>query len=145
MQLHQLQRQHKNKTKTRVGRGGKRGKTSGRGHKGQKARAGHRIRPAIRDIIKKLPKKRGYRFSSIKEKSVPINLSLLEENFKAGDRVTPGVLKAKGLMQKQKGKKKGTVKILGNGVLSKKLSISNCLVSKSALEQINKVGGSVKL
>lgn len=143
MQLHQLQRQHKNSTKKRVGRGGTRGKTSGRGHKGQKARAGHRIRPAARDIIKKLPKKRGYRFSSIKEKAVPINLSLLEKNFEAGDRVTPRVLKIKGLMQRQKGKK-STVKILGNGMLTKKLLVSGCLVSKSALEQIQKTGGVVE-
>jgi large subunit ribosomal protein L15 len=44
-----------------VGRGGKRGKTSGRGGKGQTARAGHKIRPEIRDLIKKLPKRRGSR------------------------------------------------------------------------------------
>jgi len=125
-----------------VGRGGVRGKTSGRGHKGQKARAGHRIRPAARDIIKKLPKKRGYRFSSIKEKPTPINLSLLDKNFKAGDRVTPRVLKTRGLMQKQKSKK-STVKILGSGVLTKKLLVSGCLVSKSALAQIQKTGGNV--
>jgi len=54
------------------------------------------------------------------------------------------VLKARGLMQKQKGKKKGTVKILGSGVLTKKLLVSGCLVSKSALEQIQKNGGTVE-
>ena len=60
MQLHQLQPKHSKKRKKIVGRGGKRGKTSGRGHKGQKARAGHRIRPEERDAIKKIPKKRGH-------------------------------------------------------------------------------------
>ena len=44
----------------RVGRGGKRGKTSGRGGKGQTARSGNKIRPEWRDLIKKIPKRRGY-------------------------------------------------------------------------------------
>ena len=70
MQTHQLKRNISNKKKRVVGRGGKRGKTSGRGTKGQKARAGHRIRPALRDIIKKIPKLRGYRFSSPSEISI---------------------------------------------------------------------------
>lgn len=60
MQLHELQPFHATKTEKRIGRGGKRGTTSGRGTKGQKARAGHRIRPAERDLIQQLPKKRGF-------------------------------------------------------------------------------------
>ncbi len=56
MQLHQLQPSHKNRSKKRIGRGGKRGTYSGRGMKGQKARAGRKIRPAIRDLIQSLPK-----------------------------------------------------------------------------------------
>ena len=59
MQIHNVKRTTKLKTQTQVGRGGKRGKTSGRGTKGQKARSGHKIRPAFRDIIKKIPKLRG--------------------------------------------------------------------------------------
>ena len=50
-----------------VGRGGKHAKTSGRGGKGQTARAGNKRRPALRDIIKKLPKNRGYSFKSKKK------------------------------------------------------------------------------
>ncbi len=65
MQIHNLKREHKNKKDRIVGRGGKHAKTSGRGGKGQTARAGNKRRPALRDIIKKLPKKRGYRFNSI--------------------------------------------------------------------------------
>jgi len=65
MQIHQLKRQHKNKKDRIVGRGGKHAKTSGRGGKGQTARAGNKRRPELRDIIKKLPKLRGYRFKSI--------------------------------------------------------------------------------
>mgnify|MGYP001599183416 CR=1 FL=1 len=66
MQIHNLKRQHKNKKDRIVGRGGKHAKTSGRGGKGQTARAGNKRRPELRDIIKKLPKNRGYRFKSKK-------------------------------------------------------------------------------
>ncbi len=65
MQIHNLKRQHKNKKDRIVGRGGKHAKTSGRGGKGQTARAGNKRRPELRDIIKKLPKNRGYAFKSI--------------------------------------------------------------------------------
>lgn len=64
MQIHELKRQNKNKKDRIVGRGGKHAKTSGRGGKGQTARAGNKRRPELRDIIKKLPKLRGYRFHS---------------------------------------------------------------------------------
>ena len=65
MQIHTLKRLHKNKKDRIVGRGGKHAKTSGRGGKGQTARAGNKRRPELRDIIKKLPKNRGYQFKSI--------------------------------------------------------------------------------
>jgi len=68
MQLHQIQPLNKRKSKRRVGRGGKRGTYCGRGMKGQKARTGAKVRPEIRDLIKKIPKIRGYRF---KRKSRP--------------------------------------------------------------------------
>ncbi len=61
MQLHEISPLHKNREEKRIGRGGKRGTFSGRGTKGQKARAGHRIRPAERDLIQHLPKLRGTR------------------------------------------------------------------------------------
>ena len=64
MQIHELKRQNKNKKDRIVGRGGKHAKTAGRGGKGQTARAGNKRRPELRDIIKKLPKLRGYRFNS---------------------------------------------------------------------------------
>ena len=59
MQLHQLKPKTPQKDRRYVGRGGKRGKTAGRGTKGQKARAGAKFRPEIRDFIKRLPKLRG--------------------------------------------------------------------------------------
>jgi len=67
MQIHNLKRQHKNKRDRLVGRGGKHAKTSGRGGKGQTARAGNKRRPELRDIIKKLPKNRGYQFKSFRK------------------------------------------------------------------------------
>ena len=77
-------RKHKNKKDRLVGRGGKHAKTSGRGGKGQTARAGNKRRPELRDIIKKLPKNRGYRFKSIK-KNVKLSkdkLTTPKESFK---------------------------------------------------------------
>ncbi len=65
MQIHNLKRTHKNKGDRLVGRGGRRGKTAGRGGKGQTARSGNKRRPELRDIIKRLPKNRGYQFKSI--------------------------------------------------------------------------------
>ena len=75
----------------RIARGGKKGTTSGRGTKGQKSRAGHNIRPAERDMIKKMPKLRGYRFKGAagKENAI-VNLKSLEAKFTGGDTVTPG-------------------------------------------------------
>ena len=67
MQIHNLKRLHKNKKDRLVGRGGKHAKTSGRGGKGQTARAGNKRRPELRDIIKKLPKNRGYSFKSVRK------------------------------------------------------------------------------
>ena len=67
MQIHNLKRKNKNKKDRLVGRGGKHAKTSGRGGKGQTARAGNKRRPELRDIIKKLPKLRGYQFNSIRK------------------------------------------------------------------------------
>lgn len=149
MQLHQLKRKTKAKTKKRVGRGGARGKTSGRGHKGQKARAGHRIRPEIRDMIKKLPKLRGHGINRARTvnssivKPTPINLRVLEENFSNGDKVNPKVLVSAGLVDKRKGRIP-KVKILGTGTLSKKLKVSNCAISESAKAQVEKAGGKVE-
>lgn len=59
MQLHTLKPLHSGRSKKRIGRGGKRGTYSGRGQKGQKSRAGRKIRPAMRDLIQRIPKLRG--------------------------------------------------------------------------------------
>lgn len=84
MQIHNLKRTHKNKKDRIVGRGGKHAKTSGRGGKGQTARAGNKRRPELRDIIKKLPKNRGYQFKSINREVVVPKEKILgtRESFK---------------------------------------------------------------
>lgn len=134
----------------RVGRGGKRGKTSGRGTKGQKARAGHRIRPEARDIIKRIPKRRGYgknrarTVSDAVEYRVAINLHTLEDRFEGGEVVSPATLLEKGIISRRGGKLP-EVKLLGDGNLSKKLTISACLLSKSAREAVEKAGGVVSV
>lgn len=140
MQLHNLKPKTKRKDKKRVGRGGKRGTYSGRGMKGQKSRAGHRIRPQIRDVIKQLPKKRGYGFKSIKEKPAIVNIGVLEEKFKDGVQITPRSLLDAGIISRRKGKIPA-VKLLGDGNLTKKLLVSECQISKSAGEKIEKAGG----
>lgn len=147
MQLHTLAPKTVNKKNAPVGRGGKRGKTSGRGGKGQTARAGHKIRPEVRDLIKKLPKRRGHgknRARTVRSERVvysPVNLGALEEEFNAGQTVSPATLLAKGLVRRTRGRAP-QVKILGTGTLSKALVVEGCVLSKGALAAIIAAGGS---
>jgi len=134
MQLHQIRPKTKKRKIKRIGRGGKRGGYSGRGIKGQKSRAGRKIRPQWRDIIKKLPKKRGYSSPSLKEKPVVVNLDVIEKNFKDGEKVNPQTLAEKGIIKRKKAK----VKILGSGEITKKIIVENCQISKSAKAKIDK-------
>lgn len=145
MQLHTLSRNTENKTQKRVGRGGKRGTFSGRGTKGQKARAGHKMRPELRDIIKRLPKMRGRGKNSllvIGRKSSVVNIDALEAVFSNGATVSPLELISHKLVRSVSGKPP-VVKILGRGALTKKLSILSCVVSESAMKKITAVGGTV--
>lgn len=135
MQLHNIQSKYRIRPKIRVGRGGKRGTTSGRGTKGQKARAGHKIRPAIRDIIKKLPKKRGYKFRRFRPRAEVVNLALLDKHFKEGDIISPAVLLGRGLVRRIKGRTPA-VKILGKGETKKKFVFKDVAFSKSAAVRI---------
>ena len=148
MQAHEVKTRTPRAVKKVVGRGGKRGKTSGRGTKGQDARAGHRKRPQMRDTIKKLPKLRGEGVSRNQFKTefvhrVVLNIGVLSLEFKNGDRVTPKVLLERALVEK-KGNKVPVIKILGSGELDKKLDIRGCEISESAKTAIEKLGGTVK-
>jgi len=138
MQIHQLRPENKKKRK-RIGRGGKRGTYSGKGMKGQKSRAGKRIRPALRDFIQKIPKLRGVPSSRYKKQGVKqfrviyriINLDVLDKNFKDGETVSPKVLLEKKLVRRIKGRMPA-VKILGRGELTKKLEFEDVEMSEQA-------------
>ena len=148
MQLHTLKRTHPNKKSPRVGRGGKRGKTSGRGGKGQTARAGHKVRPEMRDIIKKLPKRRGYgknRARTVyadRPRPAIVNVGAIERLFSEGDAITPENLFGKGAVSRVRGRIP-SVKILGDGLITKKVTITGCAVSAEAKKKIEGAGGTV--
>jgi len=143
MQMHQIQPKHKPKGRKRIGRGGKRGTYSGRGMKGQKSRAGGKKQPIIRELIKRYPKLRGYRFGSVRTKPFVVNLDVLEAKFDSGSKINPEVLLDKKIVHRIKGRVP-KVKILGRGEIKKSFIIENCLVSKKAKEIIEKNKGSVK-
>ncbi len=130
----------------RVGRGGKRGKTAGRGTKGQNARAGCKKRPEMRDIIKKLPKRRGFgknRGRSVdgtRLDAIAISLNRLEKLFESGAEVSSKILAEKGAIS---ARTMPPVKIVGTGALSKKLSFKGIAVSASARLAIEKAGGTI--
>lgn len=143
MQLHELKPKHKNRDKKRIGRGGKKGTYSGKGNKGQSSRAGRKMVPIIRELIKRYPKLKGYRRFVLKDYSVAVNLETLEKNSKAGDIISPENLIKNGIIRMIKGKVP-KVKILGSGKITKQLTIENCKVSKSAKEAIEKSAGVIR-
>ncbi len=140
MQLHQIKRNQPRHRDKIVGRGGKRGTTSGRGTKGQKARSGHRIRPEIRDVIKRLPKKRGYRFAPAVGRAVAVPLAHLRSHFASGEVVSPTALAAKRLISAAT-RRRGTVKIIGTTSLVAALTVENCLITPAARKVIETAGG----
>ncbi|OHA48939.1 MAG: 50S ribosomal protein L15 [Candidatus Terrybacteria bacterium RIFCSPHIGHO2_01_FULL_48_17] len=147
MQLHHIKKPRNQKLSRRVGRGGKRGTYSGRGMKGQRSRAGAKIRPAVRDLIKKIPKLRGAegRGTSPKKPLAPtiVLVERIQQHFRAGEKVTPRTLFAKGIVEKRLGKIP-EVKLLGSGKISKKLLVSECQISSGARKAIEKAGGSIE-
>ena len=138
MQLHHISSKTKSHRERRIGRGGKRGTYSGRGIKGQGARAGAKFRPAEREIIKKIPKLGGrgkHSFKSYRVRPSIVNLGDIENAFKIGDTVNPENLLKSGLITKIKGRMP-KVKILGQGELKKKLMFKNVSFSGSVREKI---------
>ena len=145
MQLNSLSPRTKKIKNEPVGRGGRRGKTSGRGAKGQSSRAGHKIRPEMRDIIKKIPKLRGHgknRARTVKTNRIAVsvvNLSELETAYNSGETVSPETLLAKGLVRRGKGRAP-VVKILG-GSPTKALIVKGCMISNVARTVLLAAGG----
>lgn len=144
MQLHQLPGL-KRKRPHRIGRGGKRGSYSGRGIKGQRSRAGRRIRPAIRDLIIRIPKRRGFRNKVKTAKSHAIDIRRLHlaltQRFKAQTQfeVTPAMLRELGLL-----KGRGSAKLLGKGALNAALHVKGVSISAPAKQSVLKAGGTVE-
>jgi large subunit ribosomal protein L15 len=144
MQLHELKPKNAFRRKKRVGRGGKKGTYAGKGGKGQTRRSGFRLKPLVREWLKKYPKLRGYRFSVIEEAPDTVDIAALEKKFSAQEIVTPKTLAEKKLIHSKNGKLP-KVKIMGDGEITKILIISGCKVSKKAKQKIEKVGGEIKI
>jgi large subunit ribosomal protein L15 len=145
MKLHDLKPTPGSKhRRRRVGRGESSGlgKTSGKGNKGQKARSGASIRPGFEGgqmpIARRLPKK-GFNNDQFKTNYAIVNVAALEAKFSDGDEVNEATLRAAGLV---KGVCDG-VKVLANGDLSRKLTVSVDKISATAKEKVEKAGGSV--
>ena len=143
MKLNEIRDNPKARTKkVRVGRGpgSGRGKTSGKGHKGQLARTGVAVRSfegGQMPLHRRLPK-RGFTNIFHKEYAI-VNVGALEKLD--GDNFTPDSLAAAGVVKKMG----AGLKILGNGDLTRKISVQAHVYSKSALDKIQKAGGSAEV
>ena len=145
MKLHWLKNTHgPRKTRKRLGRGMSSGlgKTSGRGHKGQYARSGHKHKLGFEGgqmrLIRRIPK-RGFKNISRKE-LLPVNVAALNV-FETGAEVTPEVMKAHGMAN---GLSDG-IKILGVGTLTKKLTVKANAFSAEAKTKIEAAGGTCEV
>ncbi|MDO8474396.1 MAG: uL15 family ribosomal protein [bacterium] len=143
MQLHQIQPKHSLQRKHRIGRGGKKGTYSGRGMKGQKARAGAKFLPIIRSLIKRYPKMRGYRVQKTFPAFQIVSLLAVEKAFKVNEVVSPASLLEKQVVSRFGGKLL-PIKILASETMAKALTFEGCKVSKNAKILIEKAGGTVK-
>jgi len=144
MKLHHLKpAEGSKKARIRVGRGegGRRGKTAGRGTKGQKARS--KVRPGFEGgqmpLQRRIPKLKGFKNRN-KEYFALINVEKLAANFVAGDAVDPDVLRSQGLV-----KKRGRVKVLGEGEIEVALTVRAHAFSLGAVEKIQAAGGTVEV
>ena len=146
MKLHELERNIGAKQKRKIvgrGPGSGLGKTSGKGHKGQNARSGGGVNPVFEGgqlpLYRRLPK-RGFSNYDFKTRYAIINVSDLEM-FEDGTVVTPALLKEIGLVKKQY----DGIKVLGNGTLTKKLTVQASKFSKTAIEKIEESGSKIEV
>jgi large subunit ribosomal protein L15 len=136
---------NKRKARKRVGRGhgSGNGKTAGKGHKGARARSGFKTRAGFEGgqtpLHRRLPK-RGFHHAARYPVS-EINLDALENGFNAGDEVTAEILLARGMAKSRR----GGVKILGRGELTKKLTVRVAAVSEAARNKIEAAGGTIEI
>lgn len=147
LQLHNLTKL--TRRRKRVGRGGKRGGTSCKGHKGQKARSGGYVRIGFEGgqmpLFRRLPK-RGFNQDLFKSEVEIINLDQLDK-FKEGAEINREFLISNGIIKGKRSKKGGLVslKLLGNGTLSKRLTVIVDACSESAKRKVEELGGEVRL
>ena len=131
------------RTRKRVGRGGNRRVYAGRGMNGQNSRSGGGVRVGFEGgqtpLLSRMPKRKGFK-NPRKITYFPVNLGTLETLFKDGDKVNVETLVEKGVF-----KKAMPVKLLGNGELKKKLTITVDLASASAIAKVEKAGGKVEV
>ena len=146
MKLHELQyTEGARKARKRVGRGTSsgNGKTAGRGQKGQGARSGGGKKPGFEGgqtpLFMRLPK-RGFSNSDFKIKYATINVSDLE-NFEDGTVVTPELLKECGILKNQL----DGVKVLGDGEITKKLTVKAHKFSKTAISKLENSGSKIEV
>ena len=146
MKIHELSpAPGSNKPVKRIGRGpaSGQGKTAGKGHKGQKARAGRGMRPGFEGgqmpLQRRLPK-RGFNNIFAKEIAI-VNVSALDAAFENGAIVDAAALIAKGLVKKEL----DGIKVLGNGELTKKLTVKANAFSKEAKAKIEAAGGAAEI
>ena len=144
MKLHHLKPAEGSKSKKiRVGRGegGRRGKTAGRGTKGQKARS--KVRPGFEGgqmpLQRRIPKLKGFKNRN-KQYYALVNVEKLAASFDAGAAVTLEILRNRGLV-----KKRGKVKVLGEGDIDRALTVSAHAFSLGAVEKIKAAGGTVEV
>ena len=139
MNLSNLKKQTKNKRRLGRGISAGQGKTAGRGTKGQKSRTGKKIRPGFEGgqmpLVQRLPKKRGFRPRTAKPQTVRLERL---NSLKDGTKVDAELLIKEGIVRK------GRIKIVVGGELSKKLSV-HVPASKEAIGQILKAGGKYEI
>lgn len=143
MQLHELQPQRQKTAKQRVGRGGKRGTFSGRGVKGQKSRAGRKMPPAMRELIKRYHKLRGYRQVLKPKLAVDVTLKELSKKFQDGAIISPAALVKERVIRRINGRIP-SVKILGTKDFAARFIVRGCMMTAGVKAQMEKAGGSVK-
>ena len=126
------------------GAGSGNGKTAGKGHKGQNARSGGGVRPGFEGgqlpLYRKLPK-RGFNNSKFGKQFAIVNVETLQSKFNDGDVIDASVLLAAGVIETVF----DGVKVLGNGELTKKLTVKAAIFSASAKEKIEAVGGKTEV
>jgi len=136
MQIHTLRPAHSRRTEKRIGRGGKRGTYSGRGQKGQKARAGHNIRPGLRDVLIRTPKLRGYANKPVR---VPLTTIATDRlNAIKGERIDRAALVAGKIIRA-----KELPKIVAGKALTSAKTIVGIPCTAGAKALIEKAGGKI--